>query len=216
MPLNSAARQGDDSHERGEIADAGWHGWGPVQRAAVVAPAQRRRRPRRPSSARPFAPPDNNRSRGQDGAHRGHCQCRRVPFRSQVGRNPKLRTRRCGGRAEGGNTRYADEMVAAVVRPTATRQLVLNAYLGERQPACSTAPPTRCTARDTRVRLGGSIPAARAPVGITPATARVLVTDDEMLIRFGPWRLSPPCPTSPTRRSAQCFPSTAWPELQLS
>lgn len=26
--------------------------------------------------------------------------------------------------------------------------------------------------------------------GITPATARVLVTDDELLIRFGPWRLS--------------------------
>lgn len=25
--------------------------------------------------------------------------------------------------------------------------------------------------------------------GITPATARVLVTDDELLIRFGPWRL---------------------------
>ena len=25
--------------------------------------------------------------------------------------------------------------------------------------------------------------------GITPATARVIVTDDELLVRFGPWRL---------------------------
>lgn len=28
--------------------------------------------------------------------------------------------------------------------------------------------------------------------GVTPATARVLVTDDELLVRFGPWRLRTP------------------------
>lgn len=28
--------------------------------------------------------------------------------------------------------------------------------------------------------------------GITPGTARVVVTDDELLVRFGPWRLRTP------------------------
>ncbi|WP_374969592.1 hypothetical protein [Terrabacter sp. BE26] len=28
--------------------------------------------------------------------------------------------------------------------------------------------------------------------GVTPATARVLVTDDELRVRFGPWRLRTP------------------------
>jgi len=28
--------------------------------------------------------------------------------------------------------------------------------------------------------------------GVTPATSRVVVTDDELLVRFGPWRLRTP------------------------
>ncbi|HYN66398.1 MAG TPA: hypothetical protein VES93_05870 [Ornithinibacter sp.] len=35
VALNRAAREGDDSHEQAEIADAGWTRWGPVQGAAV-------------------------------------------------------------------------------------------------------------------------------------------------------------------------------------
>lgn len=35
VALNPAAREGDDYHERAEIADAGWHRWGPVQGAAI-------------------------------------------------------------------------------------------------------------------------------------------------------------------------------------
>jgi hypothetical protein len=37
-----------------------------------------------------------------------------------------------------------------------------------------------------RYRLPGVV------FGITPATARVVVTDDELLVRFGPWRLRTP------------------------
>ncbi|WP_392544042.1 hypothetical protein [Oryzobacter telluris] len=33
--LNPAAREGDDAHERSEIADTGWNRWGPVQGAAM-------------------------------------------------------------------------------------------------------------------------------------------------------------------------------------
>ena len=35
VALNPAAREGDDSHERAEIADEGWSRWGPVQGAAI-------------------------------------------------------------------------------------------------------------------------------------------------------------------------------------
>ena len=37
-----------------------------------------------------------------------------------------------------------------------------------------------------RYRLPGMV------FGIRPATARVVVTDDELLVRFGPWRLRTP------------------------
>lgn len=35
VALNPAARHGVDSHERAELADAGWHRWDPVQTVAI-------------------------------------------------------------------------------------------------------------------------------------------------------------------------------------
>ncbi|WP_245603705.1 hypothetical protein [Intrasporangium oryzae] len=35
VALNPAARKGDDAQQQAEIADEGWHRWGPVQGAAI-------------------------------------------------------------------------------------------------------------------------------------------------------------------------------------
>lgn len=49
--------------------------------------------------------------------------------------------------------------------------------------------------------------------GITPATARVRVTDDELLVRFGPWRLRTPVANvaGTTVTSGYAFHRTAGP-----
>lgn len=55
--------------------------------------------------------------------------------------------------------------------------------------------------------------------GITPSTARVRVTDDELLVRFGPWRLRTPISNvaGTTVTSGYAFHRTAGPaHLSLS
>jgi hypothetical protein len=49
--------------------------------------------------------------------------------------------------------------------------------------------------------------------GVTPATARAVVTDDELLVRFGPWRLRTPLTNVADTRvtSGYAFHRTAGP-----
>ena len=197
VALNPASRHGVDSHERAEPADAGWHRWDPVQTVAIglhllsgiaIVADNRHRVIARPPTMTAVVI-----KTALTGVAVGVSV---AAFRIGAELGDTLHR----ADLDAGSGRKARSLAAHLkwlqwaTPATTAGLLVLDADLGERQRGVAGLRDRASGCWDAhearvRVRLRGTVPPARTHVGIRPGSPLVVVTDDELLVQFGPWRL---------------------------
>ena len=201
VALNPASREGDDARERAAILDEGWGRWGPVQGAAValhllsgvaiVADNRRRVLAHRPTTVAvvlktALTGVADRRERGGVPVGRGPRATRRRP---PTATRPRASEARAARRAPAVGPVGHPGRDGRAARP---RRLPRRAAAWRRRAPRPAAEDREAMRREFGFEFERSYRVPALLFGIRPATARAAVTEDELLVRFGPWRLRTP------------------------